>query len=562
MNIDEIPRTWATTTIGDLVESKVSQDGPAGPTFRYIDIGSIDNVAKRIVDPKMLPVAEAPSRARQRVHAGDVLVSMTRPNLNAVARVGPEHDGSVASTGFDVLRPKGQFSDWLFSIVRSHDFVSDMTELVQGALYPAIRPTDIRNYPIALPPEAEQRRIVAKLDALQTRTRLAREALAAIPALLDHYRQSILKTALSGNLVGIFGSESESADQSLSSIRNSRINAKSSRAKAAEPYKTDELFEIPSHWSWASLDELCQKIVDGTHFTPEYTVSGVPFISVKDIRNDRVDFSNCKFISHREHAELSDRCRPQRGDLLITKSGTIGRTAIVDTDEEFSLFVSVALMKPSSPSVNMSFVELALQHWLNSIDVGNRITGSAIKNLHLRDMRVLAIPFPPLREQAEIVRKVRSKFKWIEKVRAEFEKTLNLVDALDQSLLATAFRGELVPQDPTDEPASVLLDRIRAARAQTGDAPRTRSRTPKVPTEPTKAAPQPVPPLPPVPTPAADPYATLLSTLRQHGSLASADAQIATGLDAAAVRPLLQRLVAEGAAKVEGQKRGTRYVAT
>jgi type I restriction enzyme S subunit len=140
----------------------------------------------------------------------------------------------------------------------------------------------------------------------------------------------------------------------------------------------------------------------------------------------------------------------------------------------------------------------------------------------------------------------------------------------DQSLLATAFRGELVPKDPADEPASVLLDRIRAARAQAGDAPRTRKRhstgmdgmdgmdgmkTPRS-VSPSHAS-------HPSPSKSAvsDAYATLLAALRTQGSLASADIQAATGLDAAAVRPLLQRLVAEGAARVEGQKRGTRYVA-
>ncbi len=135
--------------------------------------------------------------------------------------------------------------------------------------------------------------------------------------------------------------------------------------------------------------------------------------------------------------------------------------------------------------------------------------------------------------------------------------TKSLQVGLDQSLLSTAFRGELVPQDPADEPASALLDRIRDARAQAGDAPRTRR--PRAP-----AAPAPARAAEPATAYHAngDPYATLLAALRTKGSLASSDAQAATGLDAAGVRPLLQRLVSEGVAKVEGQKRGTRYVAS
>lgn len=124
MDIEQIPSSWVAATIGSLVEPKVSQDGPDSLAFDYIDISSIDNVGKRIVEPKNIPATDAPSRARQRVQTGDVLVSMTRPNLNAVAMVGLNQNGAIASTGFDILRPIGEFNDWLFSIVRSYGFVS------------------------------------------------------------------------------------------------------------------------------------------------------------------------------------------------------------------------------------------------------------------------------------------------------------------------------------------------------------------------------------------------------------------------------------------------------
>ena len=120
---------------------------------------------------------------------------------------------------------------------------------------------------------------------------------------------------------------------------------------------------------------------------------------------------------------------------------------------------------------------------------------------------------------------------------------------LDQSLLATAFRGELVPQDPTDQPDSVLPDRIRTTREMNrNDATTRRKAAKRSPVASSRRR--------------GEPFALLLAALRANGSLASSDAQAATGLDAADVRPLLQQLVAEGAAKVEGQKRGSRYVAT
>jgi type I restriction enzyme, S subunit len=103
---EPLPDGWAWTTIGEVTQPSVEQRAPEEDRdFTYVEISSIDNVSKRIVSPTILPGRQAPSRARQRLKAGDVLVSMTRPNLNAVAMVPPSLDQAFCSTGFDVLRP-------------------------------------------------------------------------------------------------------------------------------------------------------------------------------------------------------------------------------------------------------------------------------------------------------------------------------------------------------------------------------------------------------------------------------------------------------------------------
>lgn len=147
------------TTLGEIAEARVEQTGPNGREFTYVDIGSIALDTKRIVEPKVLPVSKAPSRAKQVLKRGDVLVSMTRPNRNAVALVPPELDGAIGSTGFHVLRAKDAEPGFLFYAVQTNDFVDALCEKVQGALYPAVRPKDIssfRIHPFSLP---QQRRI-------------------------------------------------------------------------------------------------------------------------------------------------------------------------------------------------------------------------------------------------------------------------------------------------------------------------------------------------------------------------------------------------------------------
>jgi type I restriction enzyme S subunit len=203
MNADDpLPPGWARTTLGEVTVPQVPQGPPRpGAAFTYIDISSIDNVGKRIVGPRVLEAGEAPGRARQHVRAGDVLVSLTRPNLNAVALVPPELDGSIASTGFHVLRGLGVLPEWLLTVVRSRPFVEAMSRIVQGALYPAIRPDDVRSYPLDLPPLPEQGRIVARAALLSERARKARAQLEAAAALLDQLDRAVFARAVRGDLV-------------------------------------------------------------------------------------------------------------------------------------------------------------------------------------------------------------------------------------------------------------------------------------------------------------------------------------------------------------------------
>ena len=160
-----LPRGWTNAKLSEFTLERVEQGEPGKSAVPYIDIGSIDRHLKRVGPTEKVTQANAPTRARQWVKSGDVLVSLTRPNLNAVAMVSLNLDGAVASTGFDVLRPRGVLSEWVFNRVRSQAFVSDVCEGVQGVVYPAIRPADVRRHELPIPPEREQQRIVAAIDS-------------------------------------------------------------------------------------------------------------------------------------------------------------------------------------------------------------------------------------------------------------------------------------------------------------------------------------------------------------------------------------------------------------
>jgi len=187
--------------LGEWTNDEIDRSGPSGNgNFTYVDISSIDRVLKQIVEPKEFPVEKAPSRAKQILREGDVVVSMTRPNLNAVALVPPHLDGSIGSTGFHVLRPKHADSGFLFYAVQTRKFIEEMSMKVQGALYPAVRPNDISAF--CLPPFAlgYQRKLVARIEELFSELDVGEENLRRARRQLGVYRQSLLKQAFEGKL--------------------------------------------------------------------------------------------------------------------------------------------------------------------------------------------------------------------------------------------------------------------------------------------------------------------------------------------------------------------------
>ena len=119
----------------------------------------------------------------------------------------------------------------------------------------------------------------------------------------------------------------------------------------------DEIpFELPKGWEWCRFSTIIYSLTDGTHNTPHYVESGIPFISVKNMSDGKLSFENTKFISEEEHTILSSRCHPDKGDLLISKVGTTGIPLIIDTDIEFSIFVSLALIKFSSQYIDSQYL--------------------------------------------------------------------------------------------------------------------------------------------------------------------------------------------------------------
>ncbi len=443
-------------SIGDVTETRVEQTGPQARQFTYVDIGSIDRETKRIIDPKVLPSSKAPSRAKQLLKTGDVLVSMTRPNLNAVAIVPPDLDGAIGSTGFHVLRARNAEFGFLFYAVQSTEFIDAMCLKVQGALYPAVRPRDISSFCIPTASLAQQRRIVAEIEKQFTRLEVGVAALRRVQANVKRYRAAVLKAACEGRLVPTEaelarteGRPFESGPQLLARILTERRKNWLGRGKYKEPEAPDAsgLPAVPEGWAWCRLEQLCL-IVGGLTKNPKRAQlpNQLPYLRVANV------YANELRLGEIEHIGVSEAELPkllvEKGDLLIVEGNgskdQIGRLAVWDGSIESCVHQN-HLIKARPVDVALS---KWLLNWLLSPNGRHFIelvasSTSGLYTLSTGKVGDLMVALPPLAEQTRIVAEVERRLSVVEELEAVVTINLQRATRLRQSILQKAFTGEL-----------------------------------------------------------------------------------------------------------------------
>jgi type I restriction enzyme S subunit len=227
----------------------------------------------------------------------------------------------------------------------------DARTITHDVNYPSLKLSEIESAQIPLPPIPVQRQIVAILEQAD--------------ALM---RQRELTDALTGSL--------------LKSIFYQMFG---------NPVTNEKRWEI------LRLEKICKKITDGTHVTPNYIEHGVPFLSVKNLTKGFLDFSDTRFISPEAHNQLTQRCKPERGDVLLTKVGVnYGIAEIIDVDTEFSIFVSLALLKPDFELVDPHYLKYCINSEFVYRQAQERISGIGVPDLHLVEIKQFKIPLPPL----------------------------------------------------------------------------------------------------------------------------------------------------------------------
>lgn len=502
--MSDLPKGWILTELCNLSSNPKQGivDGPFGSNLKaseYVDEGipiiRLQNIDRNIFiekNIKFITPDKAEELSRHSFQKGDIVVSkLGIPVGKACVVPDSLSEGIIVA---DVVRVRidenSLFKKFIAYAINSPFSISQINMEVKGSTRPRVNLIHIRSLKIPLAPTIEQRRIVEKLEKLLGKVDACQKRLERIPLILKRFRQAVLAAACSGRLTADWREENpdvETASELFNRIQiekqrkyeescreavlNGKRKPKNSDSNKKSRNIIGDLPDIPKTWSYFRLEDISHLITDGTHRTPEYVSTGLPFLSVKNVRPFLIRDSDIKFITQQEHEEINARCNPEKGDILYTKVGaTFGFAAENKLEYPFSIFVSLALIKPVTPFFTSQYAEVVMNSEIIFSQARERVSGIGTPDLHLIEIRDFRAPFPPLEEQQEIVRRVDALFKVADQIEARYNKAKAYVDKLAQSILAKAFRGELVPQDPRDEPASVLLERIRAERAASAPA--------------------------------------------------------------------------------------------
>ncbi|MDD5474082.1 MAG: restriction endonuclease subunit S [Candidatus Methanoperedens sp.] len=347
---------------------------------------------------KFIPKEFYEGMRRGRIEGGDVLVvkdGATTGKVSLVREDYPYQESAVNEHVF-ICRPnqKSVLPEYLFYNLFCPLGQNKILRSFHGAAQGGINTQFANDYEIPLPPLPTQRRIVSLLEKAEETKRLRAQA----DELSDMLLQSVF--------LEMFG----------------------------DPVKN------PKGWEIKTMNEICERITDGEHITPQRTNEGIYLLSARNIQNHKIALDDVDFIDEEEYERISRRIRPQKGDILISCSGTIGRVARVKDNFKFQLVRSVALVRPIIAYSHPIYLEYIFTTNLMKNQIKKAVNQSSQANLFQGKIRKLFLPLPPLPLQQKFARIVEK----IESMRQSQNQSKQQIEDLFNALMQKAFKGELV----------------------------------------------------------------------------------------------------------------------
>ena len=461
INIGNLPTGWAIESLNELCILNPRHDKTLSDNLdvSFIPMAAVDEKTGTISPDVECRKLGKVRRGYTHFADGDVIFAKITPCMeNGKSAIAENLCNGLAcgSTEFYTLRSNGAISpQYLHPFLRQNSYINNASMNMTGVVGQRRVPKDfILSTQIPLAPLNEQKRIVAKIEALQTRSSAVKEELEAIKPLLNQFRQSVLAAAFRGDLTKDWRSQNPDVEQGCIQL-NSTNSLKCSS-------------NLPSLWRWFCIEDIGQvkggkRLPKGEKLVEQDT--GHPYIRAGNLKNGTVTTDDLLYLKQKTQ-QLIKNYIVSAGDVYITIVGAcIGDAGIIpDNLDEANLTENAAKICALVQECNNKFLSLWLRSPLCQSVIRDKILSAAQGKLALFRIRALPIPIPSVEEQKEIVRRIESLFKLADSIEQQYQQAEIDLETLNQSILAKAFRGELVPQDPNDEPASVLLERIKEER--------------------------------------------------------------------------------------------------
>lgn len=468
-----LPDGWVLTTLAQLTQPSSEKIEPSKcGELPYVGLEHIESGTKRLLGHGH---ARDVRSTKSIFHRDDVLYGKLRPYLRKVWCA--EFDG-VCSTDILVYpQSEGVDSGFLAYLLSSEALTDHAVQSSAGINLPRVNASALGVAVVGLPPLPEQRRIVGKLDELFANRRAARVALGAVPMLLEQYRQSVTAAALRGDLTKDWRAQYPDvipASQLLGVTHDRPDGSRPRRTVGARGVVTiDEalLAVLPSTWQYATVQDLIRTNIllgfaDGNHGSlyprkAQFGSAGVPFVTATQITGGRVDVSAAPRLDPGS-ARLLTKGWARGGDVLLTHNATVGRAARVDASEgDFLLGTSVTYYRPNAGLLCADYLYHVMVSPLWQDQLAQVMAQTTRDQVSIQKQAFFRIPLAPFEEQQEIARRLIKLLGWAARVEQLCRESSVELDTLETSTLAKALRGELVAQDPSDEPAAALLKRVK-----------------------------------------------------------------------------------------------------
>ena len=478
----ELPEGWVWCKLEDVINDFQhgfacgARDDKGYVQLRMNNIG----LNGKIVSDKILKVPiERINLEKYNLRFGDILFN----NTNSVELIGKtalfrdEIENCTYSNHITRIRPdtrliKSEFLLNLFIIEYNNGLFRMMCHRFVGQA--GISREKLLKHAICLPPLNEQQRIVAKLEALRAQVNTSKDHLAKVPPFIKQFRQSVLAAACSGRLTEDWRREHPDVTPAMELLENifrrrlDEADTPTKKQRISDIYSYQEEQDsvlLPPGWEYIALDELCKSFQYGSSkkSMPE---GKIPVLRMGNLQNGEIDWNDLVYTSNEEEIE---KYSLEPGTVLFNRTNSpelVGKTAIY-RGERPAIFAGYLIRINNYQELDSEYLNYCLnttqekEHCLRV-----KTDGVSQSNINAQKLGKFEIPFCSLEEQQEIVRRVDTLFKVVKSIEDRYNKANSQVDNLTQSLLSKAFRGELVPQDPNDEPASVLLERIKKERAE------------------------------------------------------------------------------------------------